>query len=270
MAQPDEMFERMIRAIPAREFVLRHLGRSGKPAFFDDRAVAEYVRCFTPKTIHGSCEDYRAAAGIDLKHDEADHQAGRKIAAPVLVMWGSRSHTGMFYGGDLVSIWREAATDVTGGPLDTGHYLAEEAPQAVALYSPQEVLTRKDFGKMAEQELLRVQRLIIAMAHQMATRLSRRKKAGVKARLIDPGRTMRRSLRYGGEVMDLVRRGPKLGTSVGIQCDAKLRCRLRSWSANQCESFGARNREGTQAGIQRNLPKLSRRFLGPVRANRFR
>src|SRR5215470_10004818 len=68
---------------------------------------------------------------------------------------------------------------------------SEEASQAVALYSPQEVLTHKDFGKMAEQELLRVQRLIMAMAHQMATRLSRRKKAGVKARLIDPGRTMR-------------------------------------------------------------------------------
>ena len=131
MAQPDEMFERMIAAIPAREFVLRHLGRSGKPAFFDDRAVAEYVRCFTPKTIHGSCEDYRAAAGIDLRHDERDHQAGRKVAAPVLVMWGSRSHTGMFYEDNALSIWREAATDVTGGPLNTGHYLAEEAPQGV-------------------------------------------------------------------------------------------------------------------------------------------
>jgi haloacetate dehalogenase len=131
MAQPDEMFERMIAAIPAREFVLRHFDRSGKPAFFDDRALAEYVRCFTPKTIHGSCEDYRAAAGIDLTHDEADHQGGRTIAAPTLVMWGSRSHTGMFYGGNQLSIWRDAAGDVTGGPLDTGHYLAEEAPQAV-------------------------------------------------------------------------------------------------------------------------------------------
>jgi haloacetate dehalogenase len=131
MAQPDEMFERMIAAIPAREFVLRHLGRSGKPAFFDDRALAEYVRCFTPKTIHGSCEDYRAAAGIDLEHDEADYQAGRKIAAPTLVMWGRRSHTGRFYGDDLLPIWRADASDVNGGSLDTGHYLAEEAPLAV-------------------------------------------------------------------------------------------------------------------------------------------
>jgi haloacetate dehalogenase len=131
MAQPDEMFERMMAAIPAREFVLRHLGRSGKPAFFDDRAFAEYVRCFTRKTIHGSCEDYRAAAGIDLTHDEDDHRAGRKIAAPALVMWGSHSHTGQFYDGNQLAIWREAANEVSGGPLDAGHYLAEEAPQAV-------------------------------------------------------------------------------------------------------------------------------------------
>ena len=97
---------------------------------------------------------------------------------------------------------------------------AEEAQQSVALYSPQEVLTRKDFGKMAEQELLRVQRLIMAMAREMATRMSRRKKAGVKARVIDPGRTMRRSLRYGGEVMELMRRGPKLGkTKMVVLCD---------------------------------------------------
>jgi len=97
---------------------------------------------------------------------------------------------------------------------------SEEAQQSVALYSPQEVLTRKDFGKMVGQELLRVQRLIIAMARQMATRLSRRKKASVKARVIDPGRTMRRSLRYGGEVMELMRRGPKLGkTKMVVLCD---------------------------------------------------
>jgi uncharacterized protein with von Willebrand factor type A (vWA) domain len=95
-----------------------------------------------------------------------------------------------------------------------------EPQQTVALYSPQEVLTRKDFGTMAGQELLRVQRLITAMARELATRMSRRKKAKVKAHKIDPGRTMRRSLRYGGEVMEFVRRGPKLGkTKMVVLCD---------------------------------------------------
>ena len=130
MAQPDDLFERMIAAIPPREFVLRHLGRTGRPTFFDDRAVDEYVRCFTPKTIHGSCEDYRAAAGIDLEHDEADHRAGRKIGPPTLVLWGRRSNVGQLYG-DVLTIWREAASTVSGSALESGHYPAEEAPAAV-------------------------------------------------------------------------------------------------------------------------------------------
>ena len=129
MAQPDELFERMMAAVPARDYVMRHLGRTGIPAFFDSRALAEYIRCFTPKTIHGSCEDYRAAAGIDLEHDEADHRAGRKIDQ-ALVLWGRRSNVGQLYG-DVLTIWRDAATNVTGGAVESGHYPAEEAPQAV-------------------------------------------------------------------------------------------------------------------------------------------
>ena len=130
MAQPDELFERMMAAVPARDYVLRHLSRTGRPTFFDERALAEYVRCFTRKTIHGSCEDYRAAATIDLEHDEADHQAGRTIAAPALALWGRRSAVGQLYT-DVLAIWREAASDLTGGPVESGHYPQEEAPQAV-------------------------------------------------------------------------------------------------------------------------------------------
>ncbi|MGQ4809024.1 hypothetical protein NKDENANG_02419 [Candidatus Entotheonellaceae bacterium PAL068K] len=90
----------------------------------------------------------------------------------------------------------------------------------VAMYSPDEVLSRKDFGKMAPQELLRVQRLIISTARQMATALSRRKKANAKASWIDPSRTMRRSLRYDGEVLALARRGPKVGKiKMVVLCD---------------------------------------------------
>jgi haloacetate dehalogenase len=132
MAQPDEMFERMIAAIPPREFVLRHLGRRGKPTFMDERALAEYVRCFTRKTIHGSCEDYRAAAGIDLQHDQADRQAGRNITAPTLVLWGARGGVGRLYGKEVLRVWGAAADKVSGGAIDSGHYLAEEAPMIVA------------------------------------------------------------------------------------------------------------------------------------------
>jgi uncharacterized protein with von Willebrand factor type A (vWA) domain len=102
------------------------------------------------------------------------------------------------------------------------HSTSEEVnnQKTVALYSPDEVLTRKDFGTMAEPELLRVQRLISTMARQMATRLSRRKKAGGKARVIDASRTLRRSLRYGGEVVALARRSPKIGkTKIVALCD---------------------------------------------------
>jgi uncharacterized protein with von Willebrand factor type A (vWA) domain len=96
----------------------------------------------------------------------------------------------------------------------------EKIQQTVALYSPMEILHRKDFGKMAEQELLRVQRLIMTLARQMATNVSRRKKARAKAPCIDPGRTMRRSLRYGGEVIELLRRELKVGkTKMVVLCD---------------------------------------------------
>jgi uncharacterized protein with von Willebrand factor type A (vWA) domain len=101
-----------------------------------------------------------------------------------------------------------------------GEHNLEQQQLSVSLYSPAEILSRKDFGKMSEQELLRVQRLIASMAHQMATALSRRKRDRAKATLIDPARTMRRSLRHGGEVMQLVKRGPKIGkTKMVVLCD---------------------------------------------------
>jgi uncharacterized protein with von Willebrand factor type A (vWA) domain len=96
----------------------------------------------------------------------------------------------------------------------------EPEPPQLAMYSPTEVLSRKDFGKMSETELAQVQRLITSMARQMATALSRRKKARTKSHAIDLSRTMRQSLRYGGEVIDLKRRGPKIGkTKMVVLCD---------------------------------------------------
>jgi len=76
------------------------------------------------------CEDYRAAASIDLEHDRASRVAGSKVQCPLLVLWGSKGKIGQWY--DALAIWRNYCSGpVTGGAIDSGHYLAEEAPQAV-------------------------------------------------------------------------------------------------------------------------------------------
>jgi haloacetate dehalogenase len=97
------------------------------PGAITPAALAEYRRCYTPETLHAVCEDYRAAAGIDLTHDAAD--ADQRIRCPLLVLWGAKGVVGTSY--DVLATWREKANDVQGGPLDCGHYLPEEAPESV-------------------------------------------------------------------------------------------------------------------------------------------
>jgi len=88
-------------------------------------AIAEYVRCFKdPATIHATCEDYRAGATIDLQH--ASEDGSKKVACPLLVLWGERGTVGRLY--DVMKIWREHATTVTGKALPAGHFLPEEVP----------------------------------------------------------------------------------------------------------------------------------------------
>jgi haloacetate dehalogenase len=92
-------------------------------------AFTEYLRCFRdPETIHASCEDYRAGASIDLVHDRADLH--RKIACPVLALWGEHAPMHRLY--DVAATWRERATNVTGKSLPGSHYFAEEIPEIVA------------------------------------------------------------------------------------------------------------------------------------------
>ena len=94
---------------------------------FAPEALAEYERCFDAATIHASCEDYRAAASIDLTHDDKDKDEGHKVGCPLLTLWGGRGVMEKTY--DVEAVWREYATDVKGTPLDAGHYLAEEQPE---------------------------------------------------------------------------------------------------------------------------------------------
>jgi haloacetate dehalogenase len=130
LIQPAPLPERLIGADP--KFYLRtKIGGwgSGGTSFFDPRAIAEYERCFTPPAIHSMCEDYRAAATIDLEHDRAD--AARRIDCPVRVLWAARGVVHKLF--TPLEDWRAKSTgEVTGRPLPTGHYIAEEAPSVLA------------------------------------------------------------------------------------------------------------------------------------------
>jgi haloacetate dehalogenase len=88
----------------------------------------EYLRTMTdPATIHAMCEDYRAGASIDLQHDAAD--IGTRITCPLLVLWAQKGAMGRLY--DVMAIWRERGTRVTGKPLPGGHNLQEDVPDLV-------------------------------------------------------------------------------------------------------------------------------------------
>ena len=120
--------ERMIAADP--EYYLRmKLGQWSAPgAKFDPTAVAEYIRCYSnPETIHASCEDYRAAASIDLEHDREDR--AKRIESPVLALWGNKGFVHRTY--NVAEVWRDYARDVDGWPLSSGHFLPEEDPEGV-------------------------------------------------------------------------------------------------------------------------------------------
>ncbi|WP_294642788.1 alpha/beta hydrolase, partial [uncultured Aureimonas sp.] len=94
---------------------------------FAPQALAEYRRSFSRvDTIHGVCEDYRAGATIDRRHDEEDRAAGRRIACPVLALWGAKGTPARH--GNPVEVWKGYADDVSGQAIDSGHFLVEEAP----------------------------------------------------------------------------------------------------------------------------------------------
>ncbi len=130
-AQPHPFPEELINAAPATWFHA-HTSREPKPpGFFRAEAMADYLAAaHDPEMISGMCEDYRAAATIDLEHDRISRSAGLRIQCPVLVLWGSKGKIGGWY--DPVALWREyCAGPVTGLAVDSGHYVAEEAPGEV-------------------------------------------------------------------------------------------------------------------------------------------
>ena len=121
LAQPFDLPERLIGADPDAFYLRRGTHQ------FSPEALAEYRRAFRdPATIHAMCEDYRAAATLDLAADAADRGL-RRIQCPVLALWGAEGFVGKHY--DVLAVWRDWTDDVRGRGLPCGHYLAEEAPE---------------------------------------------------------------------------------------------------------------------------------------------
>lgn len=128
LTQPAPLPETMIGADP--EFYLRNKmtawARTDNP--FSDEAMASYIAAFkNPGTIHASCEDYRASAGIDLDHARSDIENGRKIQCPTLSLWGALGFAAQSY--DMLATWQDVSDNtVSGKGLECGHFLPEEKP----------------------------------------------------------------------------------------------------------------------------------------------
>lgn len=116
-----------VRAAPAPENdLLKQM--EARQARVTDEIQLEYLRTSSrPENIHAMCEDYRAGASIDLEHDRADQS--KKIACPLLTLWGLKGPMGRIY--DVLAIWKERGVSVTGRGVAAGHNVQEDAPADV-------------------------------------------------------------------------------------------------------------------------------------------
>ncbi|MBL8521456.1 MAG: alpha/beta hydrolase [Betaproteobacteria bacterium] len=127
LIQPAPFPEQMVAAAP-EVFLKRKIGwgRAGMSPFTAETYAAYLANIRDPATMHAMCEDYRAAATIDLEHDRADREAGRMVACPLAVHWGAHGVIERCF--KPLDEWRKVAVDVSGGALECGHYIPEEVP----------------------------------------------------------------------------------------------------------------------------------------------
>jgi len=125
LSQPHPLPERMIGEDPERWLKGRLTAWSRTKRAFPPHVVSEYLRCFSqPECIRATCDDYRAAAGIDLQHDR---EKSKKLGMPTLVLWGAEGFVGQHY--DVLKEWQDFTTQLQGEGLPCGHFLPEEQPQ---------------------------------------------------------------------------------------------------------------------------------------------
>lgn len=133
LAQPHPLPENLIASNPDDYFgrTFKSWAKKDAPNPFDPRAVEHYLTALRdPLRIHAACEDYRAGAYADFEHDKADVEAGSKITVPLLALWGGAGIASS--ASSPLDTWRRWATNVSGHAIDSGHFLAEENPQATA------------------------------------------------------------------------------------------------------------------------------------------
>jgi haloacetate dehalogenase len=126
LSQPPPFAERVVTA--SAEYFVRYTLDDFAGTPLSDEATEVYVRAFTPEAISGTCADFRAAFHIDRAMDAEDRDAGRTITCPVLVHWGAQEDA---MSDGPMGVWRRWADRVEGAPLPSGHFLAEEAPDAL-------------------------------------------------------------------------------------------------------------------------------------------
>ncbi len=129
LIQPAPFPENMILA-DTDAYLLHKCVDSLNTNVFTEAALQAYLQAFRdPQNVHASCEDYRAAATIDIEHDDNDDKNGRQISCPLLVLWGQDGVIESCF--DALDLWRKRATQVQGKSLPGGHYLAEQHPELV-------------------------------------------------------------------------------------------------------------------------------------------
>ena len=130
LIQPEPLPEALIGANPDA-YVEGVMGsrHAGLAPFAPEALEAYRAALRQPGAVHAMCEDYRASASIDLEHDREDLERGRKVACPLRVLWGAEGVVAKCF--DPLAQWRRVARDVSGRALACGHYLPEEAPDAL-------------------------------------------------------------------------------------------------------------------------------------------
>ena len=133
LAQPHPLPETLITA--SSDFFLRTKMASQTKSktldAIDPRALEHYLAPFRdPSRVHAMCEDYRAGAYADYEIDKADFETGKKITIPMLALWGDAGIARA--AATPLDVWKNWATNVTGSPVDSGHFLTEENPGETA------------------------------------------------------------------------------------------------------------------------------------------